>query len=166
MILRIKPPDYKSEKIDLLLLSTISHFLLLFWSPKNIRFCWLMRGWILSSGDKAQISSDPPPIPIPIPLSPSSPAMTCPQLQTDFSLHNPMPLASRLNHRGQRLTATPLRHCDPARDWPADPPPTHYTQAGPSESEVINSLGDYFRLAVTINLCGHHINMLLPKETE
>ncbi len=63
-------------------------------------------------------------------LAPSSPATTCPQPQTDFSPHNPMPLASRLNNRGQRLTATPLRqamHCDPARDWPADPPPTHIT---------------------------------------
>lgn len=99
----------------------------------------------------------------------------CLRPQTDFSLHNPTLLASRLNRGGQRLTSTPLReamHCDPARiDQQTHHPHilcthTHtQSQAGPTESEVINSPGDYFRPPITINRSGHHINMPLPKET-
>lgn len=79
-----------------------------------------------------------------------------------------MPPAPDPNPLCQRLTATRLRqsvHSDPARYWPVDPPPagTHIsTSPGLSESEVINSQGDRFKLPAAINRSDLHINMLLP----
>lgn len=61
-------------------------------------------------------------------------------------------------------------HSDPDRHWPADPPPecTHQhthssTNPGRSESEVINSQEDYFRLPAAINFEVRHINVLLAE---
>lgn len=92
--------------------------------------------------------------------------------QTNFNARRSMKPVSKLNHQGQRLTATPLRevmHSDLARHWPADPPPacthqhTFFHQPWALRVRSHKFTRGLFQAASTINYDSRHVQSRLQR---